>query len=223
MMEEIWKDIDGYEGIYQISNLGNVKSLRREVIHPDGRIQVRNERIMSKRESIDGYYIAKLNVNNQSKSIAIHRLVAQAFIPNPDNLPEVNHVDTNRKNNCVDNLEWCTHADNVSHSAKLGHYKGKSGNDNPNYGNHALSEKYKNNPELAKQNNSRKGKQNGRAISVKVIGENFEKEFSYIREAAKYLIEHDMVRAKTTEVVAVTIARCLKNNTSYCDLYFNKM
>ena len=115
-MEEIWKDIEGYEGYYQISNLGNVKSLARNVIRSDGVIQPHKERIMDKRVSIDGYYIAKLTVNRKSKSIGIHILVARHFIPNPDNLPEVNHKDLDRKNNRVDNLEWCTHQDNVRYS-----------------------------------------------------------------------------------------------------------
>ena len=223
MIEEIWKDIEGYGGVYQISNLGNVKSLERIVYHPDGRVQVRKERIMSKRESTDGYYMAKLNVNKKSKSIAIHRLVAQAFIPNPNNLPEVNHIDTDRKNNKVDNLEWCTHIDNIMYSVKLGHYKGKLGENNPNYGNHALSEKYRNDPELSKQKNSRKGNQNGRSVPIKVIGDNFEKQFAFIREAAQYLIDNKMVHAKTKDVVANNIAKCLKENTTYCNLSFSRI
>jgi hypothetical protein len=83
---EIWKDIIGYEGYYQISNMGNVKSLARNVIKRSGVIQPRKERIMDKRICSDEYYIAKLTVNNVSKSILIHRLVAIHFIPNPDNL-----------------------------------------------------------------------------------------------------------------------------------------
>ena len=108
-MEEIWKDIEGYEGYYQISNLGNVKSLARTIIRKDGITRFYKERIMDKRISTDGYYIAKLTVKRKSKCIGIHKLVAKAFILNPDNLPEVNHKDFDRKNNRVDNLEWCTH------------------------------------------------------------------------------------------------------------------
>lgn len=223
IVEEIWKDIEGYEGLYQISNLGNVKSLDREVLMPNGKIQHRKERIMSKRESTDGYYIAKFNVNKHSKCIAIHRLVAQTFIPNPNNLPEVNHLDTNRKNNCVDNLEWCTHAENVQYSYVLGHYKGKYGELNPNYNNHTLSEKYKNNPELAKEKCGRKGGQNGRAVSVVVKGDNFEMQFDYMRQAAEYLINNHMVHAKTADVVANHIARCIKENDTYCGLSFYKV
>ena len=96
-MTEIWKDIQGYEGFYQISNLGNVKSLERVIDEGNGILQHRKERIMNKRESVDGYYVAKLNVNKKSKSIAIHILVARHFIDNPNNYPEVNHKDCNRK------------------------------------------------------------------------------------------------------------------------------
>ncbi len=77
MMEEIWKDVEGYEGLYQISNLGNVKSLERTIVKSYGTIQVRHERIMAKRESADGYYIAKFNVDKRSKCVAIHILVAK--------------------------------------------------------------------------------------------------------------------------------------------------
>ena len=168
-MTEIWKDIQGYEGFYQISNLGNVKSLERVIDKGNGILQHRKERIMNKRESVDGYYIAKLNVNKKSKSIAIHILVARHFIDNPNNYPEVNHKDCNRRNNQVDNLEWCTHQQNVEYSKQLGHYKTKSGCDNPNYKNDTLKIKYKNNPTLAKINNSRPREQNGRCVKIRMI------------------------------------------------------
>lgn len=95
IMEEIWKDIEGYEGLYQVSNMGRVRSLRRNII-----LKSRIER--------NGYESVKLTVNNIPKDYSIHRLVAMAFIPNPDNLPQVNHKDENKTNNCMENLEWCT-------------------------------------------------------------------------------------------------------------------
>ena len=122
-MTEIWKDIQGYEGFYQISNLGNVKSLERVIDKGNGILQHRKERIMNKRESVDGYYVAKLNVNKKSKSIAIHILVARHFIDNPNNYPEVNHKDCNRANPRYDNLEWISHIDNIRYSSNKGHYK----------------------------------------------------------------------------------------------------
>ena len=122
-MKEIWKDITGYEGYYQISNIGRVKSLARPVYNKDGCVQrYKPETIKKNKVTPDGYYHITLSVNCINKTFRIHRLVAQEFIPNPDNLPEVNHKDFDRKNNCVDNLEWCTHEDNVNSSVKEGHY-----------------------------------------------------------------------------------------------------
>ena len=98
---EIWKDIRGYEGIYKISSYGRVWSLKRK--------GVVKEKILSQTYNNNGYLRISLNKNNKSKSILVHRLVAQSFIPNPNNLPCVNHKDENKLNNQVDNLEWCTH------------------------------------------------------------------------------------------------------------------
>lgn len=93
-MEEIWKDIDGYDGMYQVSNTGRVKSVRKNIILRQGIAR--------------GYKSVILSTNNIPKNYSVHRLVANAFIPNPDNLPQVNHKDENKANNCISNLEWCT-------------------------------------------------------------------------------------------------------------------
>lgn len=110
-MEEIWKDIKGYEGLYQVSNLGNIKSF-----------EFRNNRGIFKREKIlykstrSGYYTVNLCKNTIRKSKQVHRLVAEAFIPNPLNKKIVNHIDFDRKNNKVENLEWCSQKENVNWS-----------------------------------------------------------------------------------------------------------
>ena len=106
-MDEIWRDIENYEGLYKISNKGRVKSLYKG-----------SERIL--RPVIDkyGYMFVYLCNNNVRKYFKLHRLVAQAFIPNPYNLPEVNHKDENKKNNCVENLEWITHIDNCNYGTR---------------------------------------------------------------------------------------------------------
>lgn len=101
-MEEIWKDIEGYEGLYQVSNIGRVRSLRNNII------------LKSKIER-SGYERVILSVNNIHKDYYIHRLVANAFIPNPNNYPIVNHKDENITNNRVDNLEWCTQEYNINY------------------------------------------------------------------------------------------------------------
>lgn len=99
MTEEIWKDIAGYEGKYQISNLGKVKSMNYR--------RTCKERILIPCKTANGYLQVRLSKNCISKQHLIHRLIAQAFIENPENLPEVNHIDEDKTNNCVSNLEWC--------------------------------------------------------------------------------------------------------------------
>lgn len=103
---EIWKDIIDYENLYQVSNYGRVKSLRRKVFNGKD-FYYKEERIL--KANTDGRYLCLTLVKNgRRKSFKIHRLVAEAFIPNPNNYPEVNHKDENKLNNCVNNLEWCS-------------------------------------------------------------------------------------------------------------------
>jgi len=105
-MEE-WKWIDGYEGEYKISNKGNIKSFKK---CKDGKI------LKPKRDGKNKYLMICLSNNGKQKYCLIHRLVAQAFIPNYDNKEEVNHIDGNKKNNTVENLEWVTHIENIHHA-----------------------------------------------------------------------------------------------------------
>lgn len=124
MIEE-WRDIKGYEGIYQVSSLGRVKSCERDVhfIKNTGTHFTKHykERILSPNLSTPGYLTVMLYRDNrdggpkQSKRLQIHILVAQAFIPNPDNLPQINHIDENKTNNIVSNLEWCTRKYNMNY------------------------------------------------------------------------------------------------------------
>ena len=95
--EEIWKDIFGYEGLYQVSDKGRVKS-----------IGYGKERILKSFINKKGYIRVCIFKNGERKNYSIHRLVAQAFLSNPDNLPQVNHKDENQSNNNLENLEWCT-------------------------------------------------------------------------------------------------------------------
>ena len=108
MTKEIWKDIKDYEGIYQVSNLGRVKSLKHS----------KEGKILKGRVTGKGYLSVVLFRNSVRKSNSIHRLVAQAFIPNPANKPEVNHIDENKLNNDVSNLEWVTSKENSNHGTR---------------------------------------------------------------------------------------------------------
>lgn len=104
-MTEIWKDIVGYEGLYQVSNLGNVKRLKGYKGREKGYIV--EEHLIKPSINSNGYQNVVLCKNGKTKTFTMHRLVAIAFLYNSDNLPQVNHKDENKLNNCVDNLEWC--------------------------------------------------------------------------------------------------------------------
>ena len=112
-MNEIWKDIKGYEGLYQISNLGQVKSLARPINNFN---QCCNKDKLLKGGIKRGYRQVILLKDKKRKYASVHRLVAEAFLPNPDKKPQVNHIDGNKKNNRLDNLEWVTASENMKHS-----------------------------------------------------------------------------------------------------------
>lgn len=121
-MEEIWKDIVGYEGFYQVSNLGRVRSLDRyiEITNKRGTLYRRpiKGKLLSLNSTDDDYISVALTKDSIGIFYSVHRLVAQAFIPNPDNLPQVNHKDENPSNNCADNLEWCTAKYNCNYGTR---------------------------------------------------------------------------------------------------------
>lgn len=114
-MEEIWKNIKGYEGLYQISNLGKVKSLERKRYNGQN-YYMQQEKILKLQNDKYGYKTIMLHKDKKSKNLKVHRLVAQAFLTNPQNKLEINHKDGNKSNNCVNNLEWCTSIENVRHA-----------------------------------------------------------------------------------------------------------
>lgn len=110
MTEEIWKDITGYEGLYQVSNLGRVKSLG------NGETYNSSEHILKPKQEHNGYLRINLWKNGEHKMFSIHRLVANTFISNPDDFPQVNHLDFNKQNNCLENLEFCSAKYNTTYS-----------------------------------------------------------------------------------------------------------
>lgn len=127
-MAEIWKDVECFEGLYQVSNLGRVKSLKRVIeqknINGTPYIRAIQEKILKPQIHKNGYVCVGFTVNGKVYGRLVHRLVAQAFVPNPSNKPEVNHKDGNKENNSMENLEWCTARENQMHSISLGLRKG---------------------------------------------------------------------------------------------------
>lgn len=127
-MKEIWKDIKDYEGLYQVSNLGRVKSLRRLITNQYNSFYI-EEKILKIWKNNKGYGLVTLSKNGTHKKFQVHRLVALHFLPNPSNLPEVNHKDENKLNNSVDNLEWCDRLYNVRYGTGIERQKKKQLND----------------------------------------------------------------------------------------------
>jgi hypothetical protein len=106
---EVWKDVPNYEGLYKVSNLGNVYSCRLK-------------RNMARNPNQMGYVTVSMTKDKIMKVRPVHRLVAEAFIPNPENLPVVHHKDDNKQNNRVENLEWCTQKENVHYTIAAGNH-----------------------------------------------------------------------------------------------------
>lgn len=116
--KEIWKDIEGYEGLYQVSNLGRVKALPR-LRRAGNNSYIQKEHFMTQLNNTTGYKYVRLNIGNDKRMFFVHRLVANAFIPNPSSLPEVNHKNENKVDNNANNLEWCTHAYNQIYGTRI--------------------------------------------------------------------------------------------------------
>lgn len=113
-MEEIWKDVIGYEGFYQVSNLGRVKSVDRYVNRGGQILRLKSVIVKISTNKVDGYNYVGLYMNGKGKTKRVHKLVAEAFIPNPGNKMYLDHIDMNKNNNRVDNIRWCTKSENQS-------------------------------------------------------------------------------------------------------------
>ena len=128
MSDEIWKPIDGYKGYYEVSNLGRVRSVDRRLVDSAGRGKHFKSRILKVKTTGPKKYAyvgVGLHKCGTQKTYRLHRLVAQAFIPNPDNLPEVDHIDGDKTNNRADNLRWVTPKQNVHYMIESGRYNGR--------------------------------------------------------------------------------------------------
>lgn len=168
----------------------------------------------------DGYAVCSIKTEGGWRSTQVARLVALAYIPNPNNLPEVNHKDYNRENPNVDNLEWISRADNVRYSnCNRPDYKG---NKNPNYGNHKLSKIYAENKEYALEKQSRKGLQNGRCKKIKMIlPDGTIKEFGYIGLCCEYL-KKNIFTSLSLNTIRLKIYNSTKSNTEFKGIRFIK-
>lgn len=123
MKNEIWKPVVGYEGYYEVSNYGTIRSLDRQItILKEGiapQVFIKPGRRLSP-GVVSGYLRVVLKHADFKLNLLVHRLVAIAFIPNPENKPQVNHIDGNKKNNTLQNLEWCTAKENTLHATQIG-------------------------------------------------------------------------------------------------------
>lgn len=133
MRKEIWKDVVGYEGLYKVSNLGRIKrtlKITRWVLKNKLYKRIDKEKVLYQEKNTTGYKVIRLHKNGEVLKRGVHRLVAEAFIPNPYNKKTVNHKDGNKQNNCVENLEWATYRENNKHSydilGKKGFFVGKA-------------------------------------------------------------------------------------------------
>ena len=129
MEKEEWKPINDFEGFYEVSNFGRVRSLDRFVLCPNqygkDAMYRRKGKVLKFALHRDNYWLVTLHKNSTKKTFLVHRLVASAFIPNPDNLIEINHIDENKLNNHVSNLEWTTRMQNVHHGTGIERMKTK--------------------------------------------------------------------------------------------------
>ena len=116
---EIWKDVIGYEGIYQVSNLGRIKRVANNHLC---NIKYQGEYYLKPLDNGKGYLRMKLSKNGHSKRVMLHRIIAEAFINNPKNKKVINHINCDKKDNRIENLEWCSQSENVLHSVKLGRW-----------------------------------------------------------------------------------------------------
>lgn len=136
-MSEKWKDIKGYETLYQISDRGNVRSLDRKVKCRDNKLKQLKGRIIKQQRYSNGYMFVSLSKNGVVKQLLVHRLVGNAFIPNPENKPEINHKNEIKEDNTVGNLEWATRYENVVYGTQLKRgvsHRNQFGKNNPMFG-----------------------------------------------------------------------------------------
>ena len=132
---EVWKSIIGYEGLYEVSNMGRIRSLERDMVCKNGKVRHYKENILKPYKDIYGYFNVYLRKNNKQRIYRVHRLVAIAFIPNIENKPYIDHINTIKIDNRVENLRWVTPKENSNNELSRKHNsEAKKGKNNPMYG-----------------------------------------------------------------------------------------
>ena len=129
-LDELWKDVVGYEGYYEVSSIGRVRSVERKTKSRFG-LKTSPSRVLKGYVTNVGYLRVDLSRDGNKKHVSVHRLIAEAFIPNPKSLKCVNHIDSDRLNNKATNLEWSTHKENTAHALSKGRMKWRSGDNHP--------------------------------------------------------------------------------------------
>lgn len=115
-----WRQIPGYESYLEVNEFGEVRSVERYVNHRNGSLKLVRSKILTPYPDPKGYLKIRTSVNKEKTCIKVHRAVAEAFIPNPDNKPQIDHIDGDKTNNCVENLRWVTNRENYDYSAQNG-------------------------------------------------------------------------------------------------------
>lgn len=187
-MQEIWKNVQGYEGLYEVSNIGRIRSIPRKG-------SFKNKHILKQVKNRCGYLMVHLCKNNKGKTVAVHRIVATTFLKNSQNKRDVNHIDGNKENNSVLNLEWTTHKENMKHARK---HKLIPISDKVIEQGRTIGKKY--------------GKTNGRKRAKKVIQYNKSNEVLNIWDS---LTE----ASKNVKISISEISRCCNNKKEYAGGY----
>ena len=221
-MEE-WKPIKNYEGVYEISNLGRVRSVERTIVRSDGVKTTIKSKMKALSNDKDGYVVVSLSKNGRDKKAHVHRLVAEEFVDGQFEGAEVNHIDCDRSNNKYNNLEWVTHKENVKYSIHNKNHictKDITGVNNPNYGNHSLSVRYANDKELCIEKQSRPGAINGRSRRISVYDGNSEVEFDYIAKCAMHLISSGITSSDNVNYISTKISRAASSGKELFGMMF---
>lgn len=223
-MEE-WRQIPGYEGYYEVSNLGRIKGVEREITFPDGHTAIRKERMKKLTTNPDGYKTVKLSRDGTDRRVPVHRIVYSAFCGDIPDGYEINHIDFDRKNNTPENLEAVTHSENIAYTVAAGRHVSStmdfSGEKNPNYGNNILSKRYAADKEESKRKQGRPGLKNGRCRKITAtFNDGHTEVFDYITGCASELIKRNIAKASVDSVISAIISAIAKDK-AYRKIKFN--